>query len=80
MFEWQLTHDRPNIRLLLFVVMAVLSYTLDGCLVATWQRWHSMGIRVTSMRSFDEPCGSWQVVQLSRTGACSNNTGPRISA
>ena len=24
-FEWQLTHDRPNIRLLLFTVMALLS-------------------------------------------------------
>ena len=24
-FEWQLTHDRPNIRLLLFTVIASLS-------------------------------------------------------
>ena len=31
------------------------------------------------MRSFDEPCGSWQVAQFSRTGVCSHNTGPRIS-
>ena len=31
------------------------------------------------MRSFDEPCGSWQVAQLSRTGACSHSIGPRIS-
>ena len=33
----------------------------------------------TSMRSLDEPCGSWQVAQFSRTGACSKSTGPRIS-
>src|SRR3954469_11555759 len=44
-----------------------------------WQRWQSIGIRTTSMRSFDEPCGSWQVAQFSRTGACSNSVGPRIS-
>ncbi len=31
------------------------------------------------MRSFDEPCGSWQVAQFSRTGVCSHSTGPRIS-
>src|SRR5688500_17044257 len=45
-----------------------------------WQRWQSIGMRTVSMRSFDDPCGSWQVVQLSRTGACSQSTGPRISA
>src|SRR5205809_8086979 len=44
-----------------------------------WQRWQSIGIRTTSMRSFDEPCGSWQVAQFSRTGACSKSIGPRIS-
>ena len=32
------------------------------------------------MRSFDEPCGSWQVAQFSLTGACSHSIGPRISA
>jgi hypothetical protein len=48
-------------------------------LVAMWQRWQSIGMRTTSMRSFDEPCGSWQVAQFSRTGACSNSIGPRIS-
>src|SRR5688572_8661196 len=31
------------------------------------------------MRSLDEPCGSWQVAQFSRTGVCSHSTGPRIS-
>ena len=36
-------------------------------------------MRTTSMRSFDEPCGSWHVVQFSRTGACSHRIGPRIS-
>src|SRR3954471_12813943 len=44
-----------------------------------WHRWQSIGIRTTSMRSFDDPCGSWQVAQFSRTGACSHNIGPRIS-
>src|SRR6476659_7635473 len=44
-----------------------------------WQRWQSIGMRTTSMRSFDEPCGSWHVAQFSRTGACSNSIGPRIS-
>ena len=38
-----------------------------------------MGMRTANIRSFDEPCGSWQVAQFSRTGACSHNTGPRIS-
>src|SRR6476620_5846354 len=37
-------------------------------------------MRTTSIRSFDDPCGSWQVVQFSRTGACSHSIGPRISA
>src|SRR5436190_23877967 len=32
------------------------------------------------MRSFDDACGSWQVAQFSRTGACSYSIGPRISA
>src|SRR5262245_30388040 len=36
-------------------------------------------MRTTSMRSFDDPCGSWHVAQFSLTGACSHNTGPRIS-
>src|SRR4051812_32078866 len=52
----------------------------DGCFVAMWQRWQSIGMRTLSIRSFDEPCGSWQVTQLSRTGACSHIIGPRISA
>src|SRR5262249_33047751 len=42
-------------------------------------RWQSIGIRTTSMRSLDDPCGSWHVVQFSRTGSCSHSTGPRIS-
>ena len=37
-------------------------------------------MRTFSMRSLDEPCGSWQVAQFSRTGVCSNSIGPRISA
>src|SRR5262245_6128195 len=52
----------------------------DGCRVATWHRWQSIGMRTLSMRSFDDPCGSWHVTQLSLTGACSHTTGPRISA
>src|SRR5436190_17590842 len=53
---------------------------LAGCFVAMWHRWQSIGMRTASMRSFDEPCGSWHVVQFSRTGACSHSMGPRISA
>src|SRR6187397_88140 len=79
MLEWQFTHERPNIRLLLVVVIWSLSYSVAGCLDAMWQRWQSIGMRTTSMRSFDEPCGSWHVAQFSRTGACSNSMGPRIS-
>src|SRR3982751_4155540 len=37
-------------------------------------------MRTTSMRSLDDPCGSWQVAQFSRTGVCSHIIGPRISA
>src|SRR4051812_27628103 len=44
-----------------------------------WQRWQSIGMRTTSIRSLDDPCGSWHVAQFSRTGACSNSIGPRIS-
>src|SRR5690349_4967273 len=36
-------------------------------------------MRTTSIRSFDEPCGSWQVAQFSLTGACSQSIGARIS-
>src|SRR5436190_4503778 len=32
------------------------------------------------MRSLDDPCGSWQVVQPSPPGACSQRYGPRLSA
>src|SRR5689334_14355690 len=53
---------------------------LEGCLVTMWHRWQSIGMRTASIRSFDEPCGSWHVVQLSFTGACSQSIGPRISA
>src|SRR6187397_1024090 len=66
-------------RLLLFVVIWSLSQRVAGCLLAMWQRWQSIGMRTTSMRSFDDPCGSWQVAQFSRTGACSKSVGPRIS-
>src|SRR5512134_904228 len=31
------------------------------------------------MRSLFEPCGSWQVEQLSVTGGCSQRCGPRFS-
>src|SRR6185436_18832740 len=33
----------------------------------------------TSIRSFDDPCGSWQLTQLSRPAACSKRNGPRFS-
>jgi hypothetical protein len=44
------------------------------------QRWQSIGERATSIRSLEEPWGSWQVVQFSRTGAWSQRNGPRFSA
>ena len=46
----------------------------------TWQRWQRNGSLLTSIRSLFDPCGSWQVVQLSVTGACSHRYGPRFSA
>src|SRR5262245_3740150 len=52
----------------------------DGCRVATWHRWQSIGIRTASIRSLEEPCGSWHVAQFSFTGACSHSIGARISA
>jgi len=33
-----------------------------------------------SIRSLFDPCGSWQVEQLSVTGKCSQSIGPRFSA
>jgi hypothetical protein len=39
-----------------------------------------MGTFACSMRSFEEPCASWHVVQPSRMGACSHRYGPRFSA
>src|SRR5688500_3608615 len=39
-----------------------------------------MGGFVTSIRSLDVPCGSWQVVQPSRVGACSHRNGPRLTS
>src|SRR5687768_15238060 len=51
-----------------------------GCRLCTWHRWHSMGGFATSIRPLLEPCGSWQVMQLSRPGACSHRNGPRFSA
>ena len=39
----------------------------------------NIGCLTASMRSLDDPCGSWHVAQFSRTGACSHSTGPRIS-
>jgi len=37
---------------------------------------------VFSFRSFacEDPCGLWQVRQLSSTGGCENTNGPRLSA
>src|SRR6478609_3460980 len=54
---------------------------VDGCLVWLWHRWQRNGSFATSMRSLFEPCGSWQVAQLSPLmPACSNRNGPRFSA
>src|SRR5450755_862227 len=45
-----------------------------------WQRWQSIGSLATSMRSLFDPCGSWQLAQLSRPAAWSCRNGPRFSA
>src|ERR1700737_2921406 len=44
-----------------------------------WHRWQSIGSFATSIRSLLDPCGSWQVLQASRTGAWSHRNGPRFS-
>src|SRR6185295_783753 len=51
-----------------------------GCRLLTWQRWQSIGSLATSMRSLFDPCGSWQLAQLSRPAAWSCRKGPRFSA
>src|SRR5262245_54181912 len=78
MFTWQLTHPRPST----YLTFEPLSrpYGRVGCRVSTWHCWHSRGLAAFSMRSWLLPCGSWQVVQLSVTGACSHRNGPRFSA
>src|SRR3990172_11716616 len=53
---------------------------VGGCRDVTWQRWQRNGCLATSMGSLFDPCGSWQVTQLSDTGACSHRYGPRFSA
>ena len=59
---------------LLVAVEAVL-----GCCEAMWHCWQSHGLRVFSRLACTEPCGRWQSVQSSRTGACSHRKGPRFS-
>ena len=44
-----------------------------------WQRWQRYGCLATSILSWFEPCGLWQLRQFSRTGACSQRKGPRFS-
>src|SRR6516164_493132 len=56
------------------------SYIVAGCRLETWHRWQSIGTFATSIRSLFDPCGSWQLVQLSRTATCSQRNGPRFSA
>src|ERR1700694_5616708 len=51
-----------------------------GCRLDTWHRWQSIGSFATSMRSLLDPCGSWQLAQLSRPAAWSCRNGPRFSA
>jgi hypothetical protein len=57
----------------------LLSQIVEGCFVPMWQRWQSIGDFATSIRSLDEPCGSWQLSRLSRPAACSKRNGPRFS-
>ena len=39
-----------------------------------WQSWQSQGARALSSGALLEPCGVWQLVQSSATGACSQRT------
>src|SRR6185503_2809303 len=55
------------------------SYKVPGWRVLRWQRWQRNGCFATSIFSWLDPWGSWQVRQFSRTGACSHRKGPRFS-
>src|SRR5690349_24523067 len=73
---WQLVQERLTMRLL---ARSGRSYSVLGCPDITWQRWHRNGRLPASTLSLFAPCGSWQVTQFSRTGACSHRNGPRLS-
>src|SRR3990172_8212844 len=74
MFAWQLTQLRPS------TCFSLREYGLVGWRLSTWHCWQSRGLATFSRFSWFEPCGSWQVAQLSTTGACSQRKGPRFSA
>src|SRR5581483_306689 len=82
MLVWQERHARPISRssgVGPLASPATVCRSL-GCPVMVWHCWHSIGTGSTSSVWLLEPCGSWQVRQFSRTGACSNTNGPRFSA
>src|SRR3989304_3589155 len=74
MFAWQLTQLRPS------TCFSLREYGLVGWRLSTWHCWQSRGLATFRRFSWFEPCGSWQVAQLSTTGACSQRKGPRFSA
>jgi hypothetical protein len=45
-----------------------------------WQFQQRLGSFWTRRRLWFDPCGAWQEMQSSRTGACSKTNGPRFSA
>src|SRR5574337_576780 len=82
MLVWQVRQARPISRSSgagPVASPAVVSTSL-GCPVMVWHCWHSIGTGSVSNACWLEPCGSWQVRQSLRTGACSNRNGPRFSA
>ena len=52
----------------------------DGCWAELWHCWHSSGGFFVSRAARTEPCAEWHCEQSSATGACSQSTGPRLSA
>src|ERR1035437_7101829 len=46
--------------------------------IRLWHSLHSRGRAILSEYCWTVPCGSWQLSQFSRTGACSSRNGPRF--
>src|SRR5262245_46288118 len=79
MLVWQLRHCRPRMNFK-FEALDSWPYGRVGWRVSTWHCWQRRGLATLSIFSWFEPWGSWQFVQLSVTGACSQRKGSRFSA